>query len=315
MKSVKSKFDDNYAEYASAVVGYIESSHLLRQWPDCREVLIAMLSEEEPWLLALPIVSCRAVGGVTTEAIPVAATWAALHSAAVILDTVQDNEDVLRVGLDDTASALSIAVGQIFLAFSFVNDVKNNKVFTRTAKMFPELCFFASEGQYLGLAQNYYDHEIDDAMELYWRQVILKSGNTIRAATTGGAVVGTNSEPLITALGDYGTYLGAILQILDDCSDVLTSSNGLFEISLPFLLRSLAASDDQMTELRNLTTYGTSSRDLLGMLDGYDVPGKIADILMELQRRALKSLELLDESDAKLALENIAKSVLETSEE
>jgi geranylgeranyl pyrophosphate synthase len=313
MKSAKSKFGDNYAEYASAVIGYIESSHLLRQWPDCRKVLIAMLSEEEPWLLALPVVSCRAVGGVTTEAIPVAATWAALHSAAVILDIVQDNEDVSRVGLDDSASALSIAVGQTFLAFSFIIDVKNNKAFTRIARMFPELCFFASEGQYLGLAQSYYDQKIDDAMELYWRQVILKSGNTIRAATTGGAIVGTDSESLIAALGDYGTYLGAILQILDDCCDVLPSSNSPFEISLPLLLRLLAAPGDQITELRNLTAYGTSSKGLLEVLYKNNVPEKIADVLMELQRRALESLAPLEESDSKLALENITKSVLETS--
>jgi len=80
-----------YDDYAKTVIDFIETSPSLKEWPDCRKVVLEMLSEEGTWVISLPLISCQAVRGVTDNAVPIAAAWAILHCAAIIFDTVQDN--------------------------------------------------------------------------------------------------------------------------------------------------------------------------------------------------------------------------------
>jgi geranylgeranyl pyrophosphate synthase len=229
------------------VTGVVAAAPLLEEWPECRQVLLERLAGEPSWALALPGLSCAAVGGELTDAVPITAAWAILHQAATILDAVQDGDDTLPDEIDSPVTAISFATGLIFAALRFLDAVEtypgaNHQI----SGLFSEAGFRSSLGQHLSLAQGWEGMPVAGALEAYWRAVICKSGSIFRAATAGGAAAGTASERPIAALGRFGTCLGVILQVLDDCRDVMAGSDiAGYEVSLPLLLLSMNAENDE----------------------------------------------------------------------
>ena len=129
----------------------------------------------------------------------------------------------------------------------------------------------------------------EDMLEKYWQATILKSGSIYRAGTAGGAAVGTGRQDWIIALGDYGSALGVMLQVLDDCRDQYVDQEARPALpGLPTLMENLMpGSGDQ----------GLSET--------------ISMILLEWQRRALDALSGLPESPAKELLRQIPIWILE----
>jgi geranylgeranyl pyrophosphate synthase len=278
-------------------------------------LLSEQLSKASPWALALPGISCWAAGGALADAIPIAAAWAALHYAACILDAVQDGNKAQTTRFDTPVEAVNLATGLVFVAFRFLDDVQAcSKVVRRIASIFYEAGFRSALGQHLDLSQNLKGMPATEALEVYWRAVIYKSGSIFRA---GGAAAGTDSERLITALGEFGNVLGVIQQILDDCRDVLVGSETAdCEISLPLLLLSTTAENDLAgrQRLHILSTGPPPSREaLLQVLHEADVPDIITDVLLEWRRRALNSLTALKHSEAVDALRGIVEHILTSS--
>lgn len=290
------------------------SNPLLRKWPECHQVLLEHLSKESPWVLALPSISCVLVGGASNDATPVSAAWTALYEAACILDGVQDG-DILVDGLHSPESAIGCATGLIFAAFHFLDHIQADPQSVRRVSMlFSEAAFRSSLGQHLGMAQAYESMPATDALEAYWQEVILKSGSIFQLAMTGGAAISTDSVHMITSLGEFGKCLGVILQILDDCRDVLAGSHiGSCEISLPLLLFFMTAQNDstegRRTGISDLATP-LSKKALFDVLHETDVPAIISDVLLEWRRRALDSLVPFEECEAVTALEDILDDVL-----
>jgi geranylgeranyl pyrophosphate synthase len=303
-----------FASYADAVTAYVASTSWLQEWPECRHLLLKHLSVErqEPWVLVLPGICCLAVGGTPTDAIPVAAAATMLMQAAHIFDAVQDGDDIAPSELPTSATATSLATGLIFAAFRFLGSVQAYPgAERRLSTLFSEAAFHSSLGQYLDLTQDYGDLSTIDALEAYWRMVIAKSGSLIRLATAGGAAAGTDSEDLIAALGEFGQCLGVILQVLDDCRDVLVNSNaGGCEISLPLLLLSMA-NEKGCREAQE--DFPFPKETLFNALREAGVPEVISDVLLEWQRRALDSLAPLGSSEAVATLKSILDRVLTPS--
>lgn len=302
------------------MTGFVASAPVLDEWPECRRVLLERLSVEPSWTLALPGISCVAVGGAPADATPVAAAWIALYQAADILDAVQDGADVAQWGFNDPATAISLATGLVFVAFGFLGSRGvPHQAAHRIAALFSEAGFHSSLGQHLSLARGHEDLPVDEALEAYWRAVIAKSGSIFRAATAGGAAAGTGSEPLVAALGEFGTCLGVILQVLDDCRDVLGGPDiAGCEVSLPLLLLSMAGQDGRtgrQGQRVGIPNPGTplSREALFDVLQGAGVPDIIRDVLLEWRRRALNSLASLERSEAVAALEGVLEHVLTTS--
>jgi len=76
----------------------------------------------------------------------------------------------------------------------------------------------SAHGQSLFFSSVGSERQHGDDLERYWQATILKSGSIYRA---GAAVVQLRDrlQELIEALGDYGSALGVMLQVLDDCRD------------------------------------------------------------------------------------------------
>jgi geranylgeranyl pyrophosphate synthase len=255
--------------------------------------LLAFLEEESSRNLILPAICCMAVGGNPGDAVPVSAAWVALNLAGHLMDAVQDEDELYSEVVKTPVEAISFFVGLLFLAFHFLDSITQPVAFRRVHSIFSEAYFRASTGQFLGFTK-YEKLPLDDALEKYWQATISKAGNIFQAATAGGAAVGMGSEAQIAALGNYGLALGTILQILDDCRDVLDESETMatYEISLPLLLY-YAASPQGKT-----LPVPTDRKELLRRLDGVHVQDMIADVLANWRGRALSSLQSLEDSGA-----------------
>jgi len=288
---------------------------LLHEWPACRTALLDDLPREKPWVLSLPGISCLAVGGDSDDAIPVAAAWTALRKAAHLLDAVQDRDDVTITGFDTPAKIINLATGMIFAAYHFLDCVQTHPGSARQViAVFSEAAFCSSLGQHQGLDQAHGDLPLGEALAAYWRSVISKSGSLFRMATAGGAVAGAGSAHLVTSLGDYGNCLGVILQVIDDCRDVLRHPDTAdYEVSLPLLLLLLTThkgpSRHQVTRL--LSPGACRERQaLFEVLHRANVPAIITDVLLEWRRRALDSLKSLEHPSVVQMLEGILDHVL-----
>ena len=109
-------------------------------------------------------------------------------------------------------------------------------------------------------------------------------------------------ETIAEALGDYGTALGVILQLMDDCRDAFNHSQEeiYWEISLPLLLYLMTTGEE------NIIFPEVSSRaEWSDLLQKTGVIHAISALLLQWKSRALESLDPLPASQEKHILESI----------
>jgi hypothetical protein len=282
------------------VRAFIQSSQLLDEWPAYHRMLSESIEQKPAWLFTLPVISCLAGGGKSIDAIPVAATWVALDHASHLLDAVGDGDFQPDEFLSSAAQALNFSTSLIFAAYHFLSYIREPESARRVMSVFSDAGFKATLGQHISFSQ-LETLPVEQAIEQYWRMVILKSGSIFRMGTAGGAAAGTADKDLIDALGDYGTAIGVIMQMMDDCRDMLDISTGDYEVSLPVLLYSL-------TKGSEIVVYpeARSTEAMVKVLQDAHVPEMIAALLQEWQKNALDSLRPLRDS----SMLDILKSVL-----
>ena len=308
--------DTSFIGYSREVIDYLASAPPLQDWPECRQILLDMLAAEESWIIALPVLSCEAVGGKCAEAISVAASWTALRHAANLIDKVQDGDFVQSSQINTPEIAISYAIALIFSAFQFLDDsVINSRARRKILSIYAGSGFDSSMGQFQDLNFVSKQSKNTGQLEEYWNVVILKSGSIFKAGTAGGAAAGSASKPLIEALGDYGTALGVIRQVLDDCRDVwIDSETSKGNATLPLLLHALIH-DSGSQNRKNAGEHtklsaGRAKIDADILLHETHIPEIIASVLLEWRRRALESLQILEPSEARSALVGILEHVL-----
>jgi geranylgeranyl pyrophosphate synthase len=264
-------------------------------------------------MLALPCICCSAVGGVALNAIPVSVATTALRQAAHFIDAARDNDDISEMGCDSPDIAISLAIGLIFTAFHCLGlAATDSQHAQRLVSLISEITFFSAQGHYLGI-QDYGNLRKDEALEVCWRMVISRSGGLFRMSTAGGAALGTDSQHLVDALGEYGTCLGVMLQLIDDCRDLPEDWRAPWrEASLPLAILSMI-SEGKKDEARipPLGSYDAPARQsAYETLHAVGVPHIISDVLRKWQERALRALMPLERSDAVTMLERIAQEIL-----
>lgn len=303
-------------EFSTDVTSFIRGLPSFRQWPECQHLLMNMLALDEPWNHALPILTCKAVGGGQCKAIPVAAAWITLVHAASLIDDIQDGDLGISIQLERPDVALNIAIAWIFAAFRMLDDpLLDPRTRNRIVTIFANAGFDSSIGQFQGLVLEAEKSDSVDPLRKYWNAVILKSGSIYMAGAVAGAAVGTDSTALFEAMTDYGTALGIIRQVIDDCQDFQTDAKFPEKQSkLPALLHSMVADQRFRKQRDRKDKDDHSDAQLLSqnphLLVEAGIPEIVADILLEWRRRALESLRKLEPSEARNALENILDDVM-----
>jgi hypothetical protein len=293
-------------KYAVEVIRRLQKDELACSFLACKRLLEDAALQIPSWQIALPAIACVAVGGEQSAGFTVAAAWFPAFLASEIFDHLEDKEyaDLPKAGSPEVM--MNLASSLIFLAFHHLSANQEPCKGGRAARLLAAAGFEAASGQHRNLVKE--QISVEKSLDEYWELVILKSGSVFRAATGLGALMGTENEQLIEALSDYGTALGVMLQLLDDCRDAFTPSDDLvhWEISLPLLMYLMLKGEENIT-----FPAVTTKAELSDLFTRAGVVNAIASILLEWKRRALDCLELLSDTTEKRLLEGIPSAILE----
>ena len=211
-----------------------------------QQFLIEHIQEMKEWQIALPVIACLAADGSLEDGVTIASAWAPLYLASDILDDVEDKEFEPERFLPSPEVASNLATSLIFAAIHTLTTIHDGNKANQITRIFANSGLDATNGQHRDLLQTRSPVEI--YLNNYWEIIILKSGSVFRAATAGGAAAGTSDEPIVEAFGDYGTALGVMLQLIDDCRDAFSHSQEAihWEISLPLLLYLMTIGEEKI---------------------------------------------------------------------
>jgi hypothetical protein len=288
------------------VINELQSDELSSTFPEYAQFLNERIQNMHAWQIALPVISCLATGGSADDGIILASAWVSYILASEILDNVEDKELMVDQFLKSPEVATNLATGLIFTSFHALTSIKDGGKASRIVRIFSGLGFDAVTGQHRDLMQSRLPVEV--FLNNYWENTILKSGSIFRAATEGGAAAGDANEEIAEALGDYGTALGVMLQLMDDCRDAFNDSQEAinWEISLPLLLYLMAVGEENIIfpEVRSRSEWSNLLKET-GVIDA------ISSLLLQWKSRALESLTPLRKSREKNILERIPSLFLE----
>ena len=295
-----------FSEYALPVIEKLQAEERSSTFSDCTRFLISRIQNMTAWQIALPVIACKAAGGSIDDGAILASAWTSLNLASEILDNVEDKELTADQFLTSPEVASNIATGLIFSSFHTLASIQDANIANKICRFLSSCGFDAAFGQHRDLMQGRLPVEL--FLNNYWENIILKSGSVFRAAAQGGAVVAGANETFSEALGDYGTALGVILQLFDDCRDAFNHSQEVinWEISLPLLLYLMTVGEE------NIVFPKINSRaEWSDLLQKAGVIRTISELLLQWKSRALESLRSLPQSREKLILERIPSLVLE----
>lgn len=297
--------DPFFNEYMSPVIEKLKSIELSSTFSDCTRYLVSHVQSMPAWQIAIPVIACIAAGGSIDDGAILASAWTSLNLASEILDNVEDRELTGDQFLTSPEVASNIATGLIFTSFQILTSIQDATKANQITRILSNCGLDAAYGQHRDLIQEQLAVEL--VLNTYWENIILKAGSVFRAATQGGAAVAGANETISEALGDYGTALGVILQLFDDCRDAFSNSEEAinWEISLPLLLYLMTVSEE------NIIFPKINSRaEWSDLLQKTGVIHAIAELLLQWKSRALESLSSLPPSREKLILERIPSLIL-----
>lgn len=166
-----------------------------------------------PDFLRLPLLTCQAVGGDPTEAIPVAAAWHLFHCAAHLVDDVADHAELPLA----PASAINAAFGLSFLGQLSLTTLGQSQVgaahILTLVDLFNRSAIRVVDGQASDLTWDASTATLED----YWRMIGAKAGEWFALACRAGALFGAQPHE-IDIYGTFGYHLGVLVQLNDDLS-------------------------------------------------------------------------------------------------
>ncbi len=301
-----SNLNQLFLEYSAPVIQSLLSDEFLSTFQDCALLIEDRITDTPAWQIALPAIASLAAGGTLETGKAAAAAWYPMYLASDILDSLEDKEFSAEQLIPSPEIATNLATSLIFLSFHNLTSIQDPRKARRTALIFSGSGFEATFGQHRDLSKA--PSSVEKSLGDYWEMIILKSGSVFRMATAGGAAAGTGDEEIIGALGDYGTALGVMLQLIDDCRDAFSQSQETihWEISLPLLLYLMSSGEE------NIIFPKVNSRaEWSNLLSETGVLNTISALLLEWKMRSLNSLEPLSLSNEKLILEKTVSLFLE----
>jgi geranylgeranyl pyrophosphate synthase len=271
---------------------------------------VDLLAADPSWIHALPVLACKAIEEKPSDAVPAAAAWITLVHASNVLDIIQDGDAQRLAQFQSPQLAYTVAIAWIFSPFNIIdNPSYDSEIQNKITRIFSSAGIDSSIGQYRGSVINSDKSNAEELLEGYWNAVIMKSGSIFKAGIAAGAIVGGGSEEVVEALGDYGTALGVIRQVMDDCRDVWKDikAAGKYQ-TLPTLLQKIIT-ENQRFKHREKSIKAKKETEFIDQPNqvflSTDLPEIITDILFEWRRRALESLNQIKPSEARKMLEAI----------
>ena len=198
------------------------------------------------------------------------------------------------------ASEMMAATGNLEIVKTFANAIK-----------------VMSEGEILQL-ENLYNLKM--SQETYFKILSAKTGALIGSACKASGLLAAASPEQITALFEFGKYVGIAFQLIDDAIDYTSTTEDLGKnqftdieegkLTLPLLMLLEKASTDEIKQIEScvhkekLTRSDTNC--LLELLSHYQTPQETLKIAHQYTVRAIDYLNIFPESEERSWLQGLA---------
>jgi len=178
----------------------------------------------------LATISCEAVGGKWTAALPFGAALELVHNFTLVHDDVMDNDETRR-GIKTVHAQYgipkAILAGDALFARAFElipdSDTHDDRL-VQLVEIIAKAVRLLAEGQQMDMEFEGRKTVMDKE---YMKMIELKTAVLYSAAAQGGAVIGESTDREEDALQEYGRLVGLGFQIWDDVLD-LTSDEKTF---------------------------------------------------------------------------------------
>jgi geranylgeranyl diphosphate synthase type I len=261
---------------------------------------------------ALCLLTCEAVGGDVTKALPIAAAVELVHNFSLVHDDIQDGD---RKRHDrDTVWAVwgepqAINAGDALLSIANLSLAESldaglsAETAVRAAGLLAERTLEMVEGQVMDIE---FEGRLDVGLEEYVAMISRKTGALFDASLGLGALAGGAPLADVEALGRYGRALGIAFQVRDDMLGVWgaeerTGKPAASDIrrrkkSLPAVFALSRADAGQREELGRIygreTVSGEDVERILRLMDALGAQAYCAGVAAEHKDAALRELEL-----------------------
>ena len=277
---------------------------------------------------ALTLITAEAVGGNRDSAVKTAAAIELIHTFSLIHDDIMDKDDMRR-GMPSVHKVwgedLAILAGDTLFSKAFeiiitskgTTSEQNNKALATVADACVKIC----EGQALDMG---FEERFDVDEEEYMEMIFKKTGALIAAATKAGAIMGGASDEIIEAMYEYGRLIGLAFQIQDDYLDIAADEETLGKPigsdiakgKMTIIAIRGVAGDESGRFLEILKDENNSDAEIAEAVEILNECGAIEyarNLAQESVVKAKEVLEVLDDSESKQILSDIADFVLERS--
>lgn len=272
---------------------------------------------------SLVLLSAGACGYQGTKHIDLAAIIELIHTVTLLHDDVVDTSELRRGKKTANAiwgNAASVLVGDFLYArtFQLMAGIGSLQVI----KILADATNIISKGEVLQLL-SCKDPETTEAR--YMEVIRAKTGALFATAAQMGPVLSERSEQEITALSNYGMYLGTAFQLIDDALDYSAESATLGKNrgddlaegkpTLPLIYALQHSTTTQQEYIRHAIQH--ASRDNLPhIVNAIESTGAIAythQLADQLIEQAIQQLQVVPNSPYRAALIALAKFAVERS--
>ena len=170
----------------------------------------------------LCLLSCQAVGGDTSQAIPAAAAIELIHNFSLIHDDIEDasyerHHRPTVWKLWGQSQAINAGDAMFTLAYLALLRLKQRGIadegIASSIKMLSLACLELYEGQYLDVE---YENRLDITVEDYLDMAAKKTAALFAVSTSLGAHMGSEDSKWVDSFRLFGRELGMVFQIRDD---------------------------------------------------------------------------------------------------
>ncbi|HDL7469055.1 TPA: octaprenyl diphosphate synthase [Yersinia enterocolitica] len=272
----------------------------------------------------IAVLVARALGYQGTKHITIAALIEFIHTATLLHDDVVDESDMRRGKATANAAfgnAASVLVGDYIYTRSFqmMTSLESLRVLT----LMSDATNVIAEGEVLQL-MNCNNPGITE--ENYMQVIYSKTARLFEAASQSAAVLSDATEKQELALQNYGRYLGTAFQLIDDLLDYSSDGTTLGKNTgddlnegkptLPLLHAMHNGTPEQAAMIRQAIEEGNGRHLLEPVLAAMQQCGSLDYTRQRAEEeadKAIAALQVLPESDYRLALEGLAHIAVQRS--
>lgn len=197
-----------------SVLKYLQDHCECMDWPLFNN-LITQKTNLEPQVWKLPLITCRAVGGQDTNALPAIAAIACMQLSIILVDDLLDQDprgEQHRVGIVNAANLAVTFQSAGLKCLQFIHSdisVKFEAIMTLNQMMLS-----TAIGQFR-------DTQNPNDENSYWQLIRAKSSPFFSASFQMGALLGNATTAIVEKFGELGSIYGEMIQIHDDLADSL----------------------------------------------------------------------------------------------